>query len=260
MSTMVTGRELERLYCDRRAAVRDLVGEAGPEVAASTPVPACPLSTVHDVVAHLPGLCADVLAGNIGGAATDDWTAAQVAARAARSTTEVLAEWDELVGPFAAMLDDFPGWYGTQVLADLTAHEHDLRAALGRPGDRDTEAVTRCLDYALSVRVHAVAAAGGLGPVRFDAGHRSWTVGASEPSGETADALIENLSLSGERRIVTEPPQVTVTASPFELARAVTGRRSERQIRALDWSADPSPFLRLFSAPPFTTAGDDIVE
>ena len=79
------------LYADGRGRISDLVSGLGEEAAA--PVPACPQWSVHDVVAHLTGVCADILAGNIAGVATDPWTDAQVCARRDRSVEEVLAEW-----------------------------------------------------------------------------------------------------------------------------------------------------------------------
>jgi hypothetical protein len=42
-------------------------------------------------------------------------------------------------------------------------------------------------------------------------------------------------------------PQVSVSAEPFEILRSLTGRRTREQVRALDWSGDPEPFLDLFS-------------
>src|SRR5436305_4505296 len=107
----MTKRALEALYLDTRDRVIALLADAGPE-AATVSVPACPAWTVKDVVAHLTGLCADVLSGNIAGAATDEWTGAQVDARRQVPLADVVAEWDDLAPKFAAMIDDFPGRYG----------------------------------------------------------------------------------------------------------------------------------------------------
>ncbi|MGZ8763282.1 MAG: maleylpyruvate isomerase family mycothiol-dependent enzyme, partial [Acidimicrobiia bacterium] len=53
----------------------------------------------------------------------------------------------------------------------------------------------------------------------------------------------------------------TLTADPFELGRALTGRRSADQIRALGWSTRPEPYLAAFtSLGPFTTRPTDLVE
>lgn len=42
-------------------------------------------------------------------------------------------------------------------------------------------------------------------------------------------------------------PRATLKGSTFELSRVLTGRRSDRQMRALDWSDDPSPWLEHLS-------------
>ena len=47
------------------------------------------------MVSHLTGLCADIMTGNVVGAPSDAWTAAQVAARRDRTFDEVLAEWND---------------------------------------------------------------------------------------------------------------------------------------------------------------------
>lgn len=56
-------------------------------------------------------------------------------------------------------------------------------------------------------------------------------------------------SSSGPRQVARGQgePQATVTASDFELLRALTGRRTDDEIRALEWDGDPETFLRHFS-------------
>jgi hypothetical protein len=51
-----------------------------------------------------------------------------------------------------------------------------------------------------------------------------------------------------------------MAADRFEVLRALTGRRSERQIRRLQWSGDPAPHLAAFTWGPFTVSSVDIVE
>jgi hypothetical protein len=62
----------------------------------------------------------------------------------------------------------------------------------------------------------------------------------------------------GERVLGGGEPAATVTASSFELVRALSGRRSESQIRAYTWDGDPGPYLPIFSM--FPLPGQDIVE
>jgi len=52
----------------------------------------------------------------------------------------------------------------------------------------------------------------------------------------------------------------TVTMSAFEALRALSGRRSEAQLWAYDWDADPTLWLPSFTYGPFTLPQDDIVE
>ena len=202
------------------ALVRDL-DAAG----AATPVPACPEWRVHDVLAHLTGVCADILAGRLDGVATEPWTAAQVDGRREVPLADVLAEWAEVAPPVEAMAKDF-GSAGHQWVADLATHEHDVRGALGETGARDSEAVTVGTGFLAEGFLREVAERG-LPALEIRADGRRWT---SAP-GAVA---------------------VTLTAPLFELLRATTGRRSLGQIRALAWDGDPEPWLPCFEWGPFT--------
>src|SRR4051794_6630153 len=76
-------REMEEsgsIYAAGRVRLTELVTEADPE-GRTVPVPGCPHWAVKDVVAHVTGVCADVLAGNLDGVTTEPWTAAQVGQR-----------------------------------------------------------------------------------------------------------------------------------------------------------------------------------
>src|SRR4051794_7840415 len=54
------------IYAEGRARLTDLLTDADPD-GRTTPVPGCPHWAVKDVVAHVTGVCADVLAGNLDG-------------------------------------------------------------------------------------------------------------------------------------------------------------------------------------------------
>jgi uncharacterized protein (TIGR03083 family) len=220
------------LYAEGRRRISELVSGLGEEEAA-TPVPACPEWSVHDVVAHLTGVCADILGGNLDGVATDHWTAAQVEARRNRTIDEVVAEWSQLALQVEAMADNF-GAAGNQLVADLTTHEHDVRGALGRPGARDSGGVMVAVDFLISGLDQSITARH-LAPLELRAGGRSWTVGGGEPAGR-------------------------LEAEAFELMRALTGRRSRRQIRVLGWTVDPAPYFPAFQFGPFTTSPTDVEE
>ena len=259
ITTPVTGRPLEQHYLTAQQRLAELVRDAH---AGTTPVPACPGWSVRDVLAHLTGLCADVLAGNIAGAATDDWTAAQVEARRHLDVAAVLAEWAQVAPTFAAMLDDFPGWYGRMVLADVTVHEQDIRGALGRPGARDTAALEASLDFVATTTAHPAAVALGRGPLEIRAGAQCWLAGTDDRSGggDPVAAWTAAVATGAPPPEPAAPPVASVSSSPFELFRAFTGRRSIAQILALNWTGDPEPFLPLFAGGPFRLRSEDLVE
>jgi uncharacterized protein (TIGR03083 family) len=168
------------------------------------------------------------------GAPGDPWTHAQVEARRDASVDQIVAEWNDSAPQVEAILDTFgPG--GVQLLFDLVTHEHDIRLALGLPAARDL-AVHPIVGEWLLNRVSDSAREQGAPPLRIVTPEGAWTVGDGEPSG-------------------------TLTAPLFEVLRMATGRRSEAQVRALDWGGtDPGPYLALFGSPPFTISAVDIDE
>jgi len=215
------------LYAAGRARIIELV--SAPDVDATTPVPTCPRWSVKDVLAHVAGVSADILAGRLDGVASDPWTQAQVDARADRSVAEICDEWRETGPQIDAIVDSFGG-AGAQLLFDLTTHEHDIRLALDRPGARDADVLDVALDFVLTNRElhspHALA---------IEADGRSWTVGDGAPA-------------------------ATLRTDRFTLMRALSGRRTPAQIAALEWTGDPTPFLPLFAAEPFSFPASDVVE
>jgi uncharacterized protein (TIGR03083 family) len=252
-------RALGAAYDQTRLRIAGLVAELDDEKAALS-VPACPEWSVHDVVAHVTGNCADIINGNLDGVASDEWTAAQVEARKERSLSDIVAEWDEVGPQIAAMIDDFPGRYGNQTVGDVTVHEHDLRGALEQPGARDSEAIDIGLDFLVDFMLRMAATSQGLGPLEVRAGDRSWIIGTGEPP--PVDPQPWFLAVGAEEETPTSEgrPVGTLSASPFELFRAATGRRSADQIRNFDWSLDSEPFLPMFGFGPFTIRESDLVE
>jgi uncharacterized protein (TIGR03083 family) len=226
--------QIGELYAEGRQRIVGVVSGVSPEQAA-TPVPTCPDWTVADVLAHLSGICADVLAGDVEGVATDPWTEAQVSARRGRTIDELLAEWSETAPQVEAFAEAFPPELGAQWITDLTTHEHDLRAALDRPGARDSAGLDTGLDFVVAHGFQPSVVEHGLPPVEVRAGTATWMPDGTEAVG-------------------------TLDGSAFELFRAFTGRRSVGQIRQLTWSVDPEPYLAAFEFGPFTTSRSDIVE
>lgn len=193
-------------------------------------VPACPAWTVRDVVAHLAGVSADFTTGNVAGAPGDEWTAAQVAARAGRSLEELVAEWDERAPVLAAMVDEHMRF--TPAVIDAVTHEQDVRGAVGRPGARDSDGASWALQRLASFVGRQLTNAGAPA-LRIVSDDDEWLLG---------DGV----------------PQVELAVDRFDLLRAGIGRRSEAQVRAWCWSGDPTPYLAHLSV--FGLAERDLVE
>ena len=222
------------LYAQGRERISALVvGLGGADV--DRPVPTCPGWSVGDVVAHLVGVCTDVLAGNVAGVASEPWTEAQVRARRGRPMTEVVEEWSQAAPQVEALAPSFPGRMGEQWVADLVTHEHDIRTALGRPGARDSEGLAAGLGFLVEMGMQSRFSELALPALDVRAGDRSWTVGGGRPTG-------------------------TLDTTAFALFRALTGRRSQAQIRAYSWTAAPDPYLPGFQFGPFTTCEADVEE
>jgi uncharacterized protein (TIGR03083 family) len=188
---------------------------------AAIPVAACPGWTVHDLVAHLVGSVADVLAERVDGIGSPAWTAAQVEARRDASIAEMLAEWHDAAPQFEDTLRTVGGQMAALGVADAWNHEQDLRDALGLPATNDpTVEHTAIEGYA--PMVGGTWAADGVAPLRVVAG----------------DAAV--LSGDGE-------PGATVTGTPYELARTLAGRRTEAQLRSLAWSGDADPYIAVLA-------------
>lgn len=226
--------QLADLYAEGRDRFIDVVSGLD-DVVAATLVPTCPAWSVKDAVAHVTGICADILAGRLDGVATDAWTAAQVDARRGIAIAGVIAEWQETGPQVDAIIDGF-GPAGEQLLTDLTTHEYDVRYALGRPGRRDLPVFELAVDFTLTHLADRLVADSGSAPIEVRSAGRIWKVGGD-----------------GE-------PGTTLTAEPFDILRMVTGRRSTAQVKAMDWSADPSPWLPAFEAGLFTFCEDDVLE
>lgn len=216
------------LYREGRERVAEVVRDLDDAVATSTTVPTCPGWSVHDVLAHLAGVPADIVAGNLDGVASDRWTAAQVDARRDATIADLLEEWERAGTQVEAFVDDL-GPPGVQLLFDTTTHEHDIRLALGLPALTDL-----AVHHAISGFVFTQVGNVGEG-LRVVSAGGTFVLGEGEPT-------------------------ATVSAPLFDLIRALSGRRSERQIRAMRWEGDPTPHLPKFSSGPFTMAVDDVVE
>jgi uncharacterized protein (TIGR03083 family) len=221
--------EIGDAYHGVRRRVNELVVDADDDAVAAI-APATPEWTARELLAHLAGVTADIVHGNLEGVGTDDWTARQVAARRDRSVEELLEEWNEH-GPVVESMADQLGRSGAQLVTDASTHEHDIRGALGRPGARDSDAVEIAFHYVGDALGLDLDAAGhGALDVHHDGG--TTTFGSGEPT-------------------------FALRTTRFEFLRATTGRRSAAQVAAYDWDGVALSGLALAR---FTARADPLVE
>jgi hypothetical protein len=214
---------LPELYRAARERVTALV-LAHPE-GDRAPAPATPGWCVHDVVAHLTGVAQDLVAGWLPtGGPTAEWTAGHLARGAGVPTAGLLEAW-AVAGP---AVEEFLGKRAVwPVVLDVGAHEHDIRGALGNTEARDSDVVR---------------------------------IGTS--------VLLRGLRVPRPLVIRTEAEEVRVgpedgepavlSTTVFEAFRWRLGRRSRRQLAAMDWAGDPEPYLDSLCV--FGPAEDDVVE
>jgi uncharacterized protein (TIGR03083 family) len=119
--------EWAEVYRANVDAVSALAGSLDAEDLARR-VPATPDWTVHDVLAHLAGSPADLLADRMDGAPSDAWTARHVDERAARSAEELV---EELQGSVDALVATLEGVESPALVWNLAVHHADLHEALG---------------------------------------------------------------------------------------------------------------------------------
>lgn len=195
--------------------------------AAATPVPACPAWSVHDVVAHVVGSGADVLAGRLDGAPGEAWTASQVELRRGRSTADLLAEWETYAPAFERMIDEgghrAPLHFTLEdaAISDVVSHEHDIRSALGQPGARDSGAVALAVVFYARNRIESASKRG----------------------------ISLRVCVTDGRQFGNEDAAVTLRGEPFDLLRAMAGRRSKEQLREMAWTGDVEPVIADFGRP-----------
>lgn len=211
------------LYAASHSRIVELVDRLDDD----TPVPATPPWTVLDVLAHLTGVAADLVSGNVAEWAQPHWTSAQVESRRGRSRAEVVAEWEGLLPDVTRVVSDpdavgLHEMFGRMPMVDVIAHEDDLREACGRPRSIEP-AEWAVIGVHRRLRFDDLFDELSLPPLRIRTPEGDdWVVGAP----------------AGDREPVGE-----VVLSRQELWRSTTGRRPRPAVRAYGWTVDPEPFL-----------------
>ncbi|MGI9667538.1 MAG: maleylpyruvate isomerase family mycothiol-dependent enzyme [Acidimicrobiia bacterium] len=199
-------------------------------------VPACPDWTALDVLRHLAGDADDVVSLNVDSIASDEWTQAHIDARADLDFDGVVADWRSNAGDAAASLDNIeslgfppvidsafgkvpPSVLPATLIADLLHHEFDLRNAYGDPYGRDL------------MEIH-FAAAGHVKALR-----------SSFAANDLDTIRIESSDSGMGWDIGRDVPVATLRATSFQLMRAIGGRRTKAEMRAMGWDGDPEPYL-----------------
>jgi uncharacterized protein (TIGR03083 family) len=243
------GHALGAAYQDTHVAILAVLDDLN-DAQLSTVIPACPAWTVRELVAHMTGVAADAVAARFPRVnphgpwadrqpVIDAFTAGHVTTRRGMGTDEMLAEWADQVSVLTKMLrgeQAFPAgsipiidW---MVVCDISAHNQDLRGGLDMPGDRESAGI------ALSLQ-------------RYVAGLSQRIAAAGLPALRLCTERGEHIAGHGS-------PSSTVTATHWELFRALCSRRSPSQIRRLRWSGDSATYLPLL--PAYGLPPDDLIE
>ena len=205
------------LYDASRRRLTDLMRSLTPDQL-DTVVPGCPDWTVRQLLGHLVGAPADIFAGRVGDLPGDEWTARQVSERAHLSLEELLATWERETPQWLERMAADERFRPILVL-DAFTHEHDVRGAVGAP-PADDDAAADTVDFVVQQMTgwldQSLRADESRPALRLRAPEHEWVLGSGEPVATVA------------------------FPSQLELARALAGRRSRRQLEAYEWEGDGS--------------------
>jgi uncharacterized protein (TIGR03083 family) len=213
-------------YTGVRERVRAVVSESDADVW----IPSCPDWNVQQLLSHMAGVATALVNKNRPGPDVQAWIDEHVTERQGRTVDSLLDEWDS--SNFEGLILSRPAGYGG-LLYDVAAHEHDLRAALGRPGGRDSDAIAICLSIQQLLLGSDMAAKGVVGSLSMHGG-------GCTLSGANGDGPSLSLELVGPD-------------AAWELFRLAGSRRSMKQMRALPWQGELEPFLPALEHLPFPT-------
>jgi len=226
--------EADEIDRDAYLAVRERVIPLVYASDADRRIPACPAWTVRSLVAHLAGLCDDWVDRRLDGYGSEQWTTAQIDRFGGCTVEEIVQRWDDSVQVFIR-LDDDPvmGPPARWAFGDAIIHEADLRGAVH--ADRvPRDAVLLALKGSISRWRQRLA-----------------TI-------EVPSLLVQTLDARDWWLGDPDVEAISVQTSAYELFRALAGRRSEAQVRAWEWSGDPSPYLERGLPYPFRWSEQDL--
>lgn len=212
---------LAETYRATRASTIALLADM-PAARCALPVPACPGWSVRDLTAHLLQVCRE---GRGGEPATGP-----LPYEPTLDVPALFELWEADAPALEARIPRLDPISASMLVLDAFAHEQDLRYALGLP-QPDRHPAFPASFRLLQMGFGRSLAARGLPPVRFEAAE-------DEPGPATGT--------------------VTVRAPRHAIFRALAGRRSARQIAAMDWSEPAERYLPAFSWGPFRVPRHDV--
>jgi hypothetical protein len=161
----------------------------------------------------------------VAGIPSEEVTEAQLRRHRNQQPHDLMALWSDCSATLEPMIAAAQAW---PPVLDVVSHEHDLRGAVGVPGGRTSEGVSRGVE-ALCVRARPLPV-----PVRV-----IWDDG---------EGLIDG---DGRR-------ELAVRTSRFEMLRWRLGRRSRRQMLEYNWSDNPEVVIDSLAI--FGPAETDLIE
>ncbi|MGA0877884.1 MAG: maleylpyruvate isomerase family mycothiol-dependent enzyme [Ilumatobacteraceae bacterium] len=195
------GSVLATEYRNARQRMQEIAGVLGDDDIELV-VEACPAWRVKDLFSHVTGIAVDLGSGNSPAGDTQAWVDRQVEERYDTPLAAIVGEWSQAADRFESMIEAAPAqlWGLTY---DTVVHEHDLRAAVGRPGARDSDGVKVAAELGLNL-VKGDLARAGLPAVLIVIDGREYLVGTGEPELSWSGSAFDCLRLLGSRRTADE--------------------------------------------------------
>jgi uncharacterized protein (TIGR03083 family) len=216
----------DQMYRESQRRVRDLLT---PLTAAELElnVPACPLWSVRDVLAHLTGVSASIADGSGAYPASTEWTRGHVEARRGHTVRQMFDEWEQHTPVLTRLPLTSMSWL--PVLHDTLSHEADIRGAIGAP-QLPGDVLAAAYPLLLTGFARRLSR---FGTVRLELDEQPVELGRGEPD-------------------------LVVQTSRFEFWRGAFGRRSPSQLRSWVRHGDAPAFA--VTLPVFPPRATDLIE